>query len=50
MNICAALGARSIWHGARVGSLKSNTPINLIVRQYAHHKVMFWYFSTYDKL
>jgi hypothetical protein len=24
-------------------------PIVLLVRQYAHHKVMFWYFFTYKE-
>jgi hypothetical protein len=32
------------WVGQKV------MPINLIVRQYAYVKVMFWYFFTYDEL
>ncbi len=38
----------STGYGACVGGPKSNA-FNLIVRQYTHLKVMFWYFFTYDE-
>ncbi len=41
-------GSDSIWYGAWVSGSLSNT-LNLMVRQFANLKVMFWYFFTYNE-